>query len=168
MQGVGTMAAQRWAMSPVRRVRLSLSVLCAAALLAACGGSGQAQQAGQPVPMSGGPTVRGFPQDSGPWITNGGEEVDTLEAEKRLNALNAERQKSMVSDTEKLYKLAAELNKQIAQSNSGALTPDQMRMVAEIEKLAHNVRDKMTMSLRGPQFPGMDAPFQPFSQANRH
>ena len=79
------------------------------------------------------------------------------EAEKRLRTINAERQKSMVSDTDKLLKLATELNNEIAQSKPGALTPAQLRKVAEIEKLAHNVRDKMVMSVRGPQFQ-MDAP----------
>ncbi|HZP07356.1 MAG TPA: hypothetical protein VFB43_20820 [Terracidiphilus sp.] len=80
------------------------------------------------------------------------------EVEKRLRMINAERQKAMVSDTDKLVRLATELNEDIAKSNSGQLSPAQLRKVAEIEKLAHSVRDKMLMSVRGPQLNG-----QPFN-----
>ena len=80
------------------------------------------------------------------------------EAEKRLRMINAERQKAMVSDTDKLVKLAKELNEDVAQSNTGQLSAAQLRKVAEIEKLAHSVRDKMLMSVRGPQLNG-----QPFN-----
>lgn len=94
--------------------------------------------------------------------SNGG--LDSTIAERRMKLMNNERRKSLVSDSEKLFKLATELNNEIAHSNSGALTPDQLRKVAEIEKLARNVRDKMTMTLPPPAtsyFP-MNGP--PFSQ----
>ena len=68
--------------------------------------------------------------------------------EKRLQALNAAQHQSMVADTDRLLKLVANLNSQINTSNSSELTPEQLRMVAEIEKLDHNVRDKMRMSVR--------------------
>jgi hypothetical protein len=68
--------------------------------------------------------------------------------EKRLQMLNAAQHQSMVADTERLVKLVADLNAQINSSNASSLTPEQMRMVAEIEKLAHNVRDKMRMTVR--------------------
>lgn len=68
--------------------------------------------------------------------------------EKRLQMLNKAQHQSMVADTDRLLKLVANLNVQISTSNSSALTPEQLRMVAEIEKLAHNVKDKMRMSVR--------------------
>ena len=68
--------------------------------------------------------------------------------EKRLQMLNAAQHQSMVADTDRLLKLVAALNAQVNTSNSSALTPEQLRMVAEIEKLAHNVKDKMRMSVR--------------------
>ena len=71
--------------------------------------------------------------------------------ERRMRMLNNERHKSLVSDSDKLFKLATELNNQIARSNTGSLTPEQLRKVAEIEKLARNVRDKMTQTLSGPR-----------------
>ncbi len=76
---------------------------------------------------------------------------------KRINALNAERQKSLVSDTNKLVKLTSELNAQINGTHPASLTESQLHMVAEIEKLAHNIREKMCTSVRGGQF-GMPAP----------
>ncbi len=68
--------------------------------------------------------------------------------EKRIRMLNAEQHRSMVADTDRLVKLVADLNAQINSSKASTLTPEQLRTVAEIEKLAHNVRDKMRMSVR--------------------
>jgi hypothetical protein len=79
--------------------------------------------------------------------------LDPVMAERRMKMLNNERRKSLLSDTEKLLKLATELNNEIGRSNSGSLSPDQLRKVAEIEKLAHNVRDKMTMTIVPPSAP---------------
>jgi hypothetical protein len=69
--------------------------------------------------------------------------------EKQLRALNAERQKLLVADTNKLLKLAAELDAEVSRDHPGALTVDQLRKLAEIEKLAHSVKDKMSTSVRG-------------------
>jgi hypothetical protein len=82
--------------------------------------------------------------------------------------MNEERQKALTADTTRLLKLAKELNQQIAQSNPGQLTPDQVRMVAEMEKLARSVREKMAMSLRGPGLPGSDTITPVFPPGLRH
>ena len=74
---------------------------------------------------------------------------DSIEDGRRLRALNADRQKSMVADANKLLSLVNELNAEIARSNPDSLDPNQIRKVAEIEKLAHNVKDKMSTSVRG-------------------
>ena len=55
---------------------------------------------------------------------------------------------SYSTNTNKLVKLVAELNEQINSSKAHSLTPKQLQMVAEIEKLAHSVRDKMRMTYR--------------------
>ena len=68
--------------------------------------------------------------------------------ERRIRALNNERQKEMVTDTNKLLKLAQDLNDEIAAKNAGTLTFDQLRKIAEIEKLAHSVKEKMAMRSR--------------------
>jgi hypothetical protein len=67
-------------------------------------------------------------------------------AERRLNALNSDRHKSLVSDTEKLLRLARELDAEIAANAGQGLTPKEMKDVAEIEKLARNVKEKMARS----------------------
>jgi hypothetical protein len=75
--------------------------------------------------------------------------VDPVEEEKRLLALNAQRQKALVSDTNKLVRLANELGTEISRDNPTELTSAQLHKVAEIEKLAHSVKDKMSTSVRG-------------------
>ena len=67
-------------------------------------------------------------------------------AEKRVLMLNAARQKSLVSDTEKLLRLAKELNDEMAGADSATMTDAQLRKVAEIGKLAKSVKEKMSFS----------------------
>jgi hypothetical protein len=57
--------------------------------------------------------------------------------------MNVERQKQMVADTNKLLKLARELKDEVASSRSDSFTPDQLHRIAEIEKLARSVKDRM-------------------------
>jgi len=61
--------------------------------------------------------------------------------------MNADRQKSMVADANRLLKLVQELDAQVTSANPGSLNADQLRRLAEIEKLAHSVKDKMRTSL---------------------
>jgi hypothetical protein len=83
--------------------------------------------------------------------------------EKRLQMLNAAQHQSMVADTDRLLKLVADLNSQINNSKTNELTAEQLKMVAEIEKLAHSVRDKMRMSVRSAVNSDVNAA-APFSQ----
>ncbi|MGA8086017.1 MAG: hypothetical protein WCA10_01845 [Terracidiphilus sp.] len=76
-------------------------------------------------------------------------ETNPIWGEQRLHALNVERHKSMVSDTDKLLKLARQLDAEIASNSTDELTPQELRKVAEIEKLAHNVKVKMAQSFGG-------------------
>ena len=57
----------------------------------------------------------------------------------------------MVADTNKLLKLAKELNDEVAASNPGSLTPEQLHKIAEIEKLARSVKERMTAAVARPQ-----------------
>ncbi len=78
---------------------------------------------------------------------------DPVLAARQMRALNADRQKSLVSDTEKLLKLAKQLNSEIETSNQNELTQVQLREIADIEKLARNVKEKMSTSfVGGPSF----------------
>jgi hypothetical protein len=69
--------------------------------------------------------------------------------ERRLRQLSAAQHKAMVSDTDKLLKLVTELNAEINSKTPNTLTPEQLRKVVEIEKLAHSVRDKMRTTVQG-------------------
>jgi len=69
--------------------------------------------------------------------------ADSPFQQRRLRALNAERQKELVSDANKLLKLTAELNNEVRHNKSDSFTPDQLRQLAKIEKLARSVKDKM-------------------------
>lgn len=68
---------------------------------------------------------------------------------KRLRALNADRHKAMVSDTEKLVKLARQLDAEIASNPTDEWTPEELRKLETIEKLAHTVKTKMAESFGG-------------------
>ncbi len=66
---------------------------------------------------------------------------------RRLRMLNGERQRSLVADTVKLVKLANELNAEMAKEPGTAPTPAELRKVADIEKLAHSVKEKMEITV---------------------
>lgn len=74
---------------------------------------------------------------------------DPVEEEKRLRALNAERQRSLVADANKLLKLAQELDAEVKSTSGDSLNSAELTKVAEIEKLAHKVKEKMSTSVRG-------------------
>ncbi len=74
---------------------------------------------------------------------------DPSMAARQMRALNADRQKSLISDGDKLLKLAKELNTEVENSNPQELTQVELRKVADIERLARNVRQKMSLSFAG-------------------
>lgn len=56
---------------------------------------------------------------------------------------NDERQRRIVSDTQKLLALTSQLKAEVAVSGADAMTPEMLRQMDEIEKLAKSVKDKM-------------------------
>jgi hypothetical protein len=72
---------------------------------------------------------------------------DPVMEAKRIRRYNIDRQKSMVADADKLLKLAKDLNAQIVGPHSGSITAEQFIEASEIEKLARNVKDKMSNSI---------------------
>lgn len=77
------------------------------------------------------------------------DDEDPVAQQKQLRQLIVSLHKSMVSDTDKLQKLVTDLNAELSSTNSDSLTPDQLRKVAAIEKLARNVKDAMKTSVQG-------------------
>lgn len=94
-----------------------------------------------------GQTHSALPQPIGQGVGTGLRDTynDTSASNARLlRALNVDRQKEMVADTDKLVRLVNELNDEIARTNPQELSPSQLHKVAEIEKLAHSVKEKMS------------------------
>lgn len=126
------------------------------------GDCAQAQQMStpmpMPVPMSGAGSLSPGSNISMPGPTG----PDRVFQERRIKALNSQRQKELVSDTNKLLKLTAQLNAQIDRGSKESFTPDQLRMLARIEKLAKSVREKMSnpvqLSTSQDNFPSLIAP----------
>jgi len=67
--------------------------------------------------------------------------------QKRFTELNVLRQKEMTSDTEKLLALANQLKTEMDKIPNNSLSIESVREAEQIEKLAHNVRDKMRASV---------------------
>ena len=86
-----------------------------------------------------------------------GEAGDPVQYERRMRALNAERQKSMIADTNKLLRLTTELNDEVNGAHPKPLDSIQLRKVAQIEKLAHSVREKMSIPV-GSGSPQLSSP----------
>jgi hypothetical protein len=63
--------------------------------------------------------------------------------EEQAKMRNVERQKELVADTQKLLNLANELKTDVDKSTKDTLSLDVIRKADEIEKLAHNVKEKM-------------------------
>jgi hypothetical protein len=104
-----------------------------------------------PVGLSQGPPRdiinRPAPMPTDPDSAN---QIDPTEMERRLNALNTQRYKQMISDTDKLLKLAKELNDAVAVNAYNSLNPDQLRKVAQIERLARSVKEAMSEGVGAP------------------
>jgi hypothetical protein len=65
-----------------------------------------------------------------------------MEAEQ-AKMRNTDRQKQLVDDTQKLLSLANELKAEVDKSTKDTMSLDVIRKADEIEKLAHNVKEKM-------------------------
>lgn len=102
---------------------------------------------------------------SGVWIAPQRNPIDNTSmptaelTAKQLRALNEERQRALVTDTARLLALAKELNGEVGGDPPDSLTAAQLRKVAEIEKLARSVKDKMSYAITGG--PDIQIPFTP-------
>lgn len=74
------------------------------------------------------------------------------EAQMRLRQVYLAQEVQMVKDSHKLVDLAAKLNAEVASQHGGALTPAELRELAQIEKLARSVRTKMEAPVPGNLF----------------
>jgi hypothetical protein len=70
--------------------------------------------------------------------------------EEQAKMRNSERQKQLIEDTQKLLSLANELKADVDKSTKDTLSLDVVKKADEIEKLAHNVKEKMKCSACSP------------------
>ena len=77
---------------------------------------------------------------------------DETQEIRRMRLLNAARQRSMVSDAEKLLALARELDAGTGAGGNALSAGQKMKMAADIEKLARNVKEKMSFVVGAPPF----------------
>jgi hypothetical protein len=64
-------------------------------------------------------------------------------------AANAERKKQISSDSAQLLKLATELKNEVDKTTKDTLSLNVIRKADEIERLAHNVKEKMKLTAGG-------------------
>ncbi len=73
-----------------------------------------------------------------------GEDADVAAMQQRqVHARNDERQKRLVADTDKLLALATQLHDDVGKTDKNILSLDVVKRAEEIEKLAHNVKERM-------------------------
>ena len=71
-------------------------------------------------------------------------EAAVSEIQRRQEKLRQdERQKRLVSDSDKLLALATQLHEEVAKTDKNILSVDVIRRADEIERLAHNVKERM-------------------------
>jgi hypothetical protein len=63
--------------------------------------------------------------------------------EQRAQLANDERQKRLQADSDRLVMLAAELKEEVNKSSRNELSVKALKKATEIEKLAHDVRDRL-------------------------
>lgn len=66
-----------------------------------------------------------------------------ISAHKQAVMRNTERQKKLVSDTERLLALAAQLHDDLGKTDQQNSPADEVKRAEEIEKLARSVKDRM-------------------------
>lgn len=86
-----------------------------------------------------------LPAPSLPWSNQmpGMSQPDSMRRAEQRRMLMSERQKRLVSDTEKLVALTTALKEQVDESNKDVLSLDMIKKAEEIEKLAHSVKERI-------------------------
>lgn len=110
------------------------------AVIALSGTVARTQRNGPPQLPNSTQTVDPFGQD------NAKSKLDAIggpTAEKVSNMRNVERQKRLVSDTQRLLDLATQLHQDVGKTDQHILSLDVVKRADEIEKLAHSVKERM-------------------------
>ena len=130
-----------WSTNRFTTTRTVCIFLCSTFLMTVSGNAWQARSSNPTVliPQTGS-TTRGLPD-----LTKG-EENDSTRIRMEENAAkarNTDRFKRLQSDTDKLLKLSTELKEDVDKSTKNELSLDVIRKAAEVEKLAHDIKERM-------------------------
>lgn len=68
---------------------------------------------------------------------------------KNVDAANMERKRQITDDSARLLKLASDLKAEVDKTSKDTLSLGVIRKAEEIEKLAHNVKEKMKLTMAG-------------------
>jgi hypothetical protein len=80
--------------------------------------------------------------------SNQANDINSQQARKKsLDGANAARKKQINDDTAKLLKLATDLKAEVDKTNQDTLSVGVIRRADEIEKLAHNIKEKMKLTV---------------------
>ena len=125
--------------------------MAAGALMLLLGGAARGQASG----TSSGLGLPGAPQGSGRGSTQTSSPTSPIDSdtsispqaeEQQAKMRNADSQKQLVADAQRLLSLANELKADVDKTTKDTLSLDVIRKADEIEKLAHNVKEKMKCS----------------------
>jgi hypothetical protein len=115
------------------------------------------------APISG----RGLMQNTYPHIppelnripdNNQANDINAPQTEKRsFEAANAERKKQIAADSAKLLKLTTALKAEMDKATTDTPSLNLIRKLDEIEKLAHDVKEKMKLTVGSSQIRGSEA-----------
>jgi len=118
------------------RVLVAILAGLSAVILAPMEGRGLFRNASQ-APPSGSATA------AAPVASAPAETAAAQKDERIVGTVNADRKKQLTDDSERLLKLATDLKAEVDKTSKDTLSLAVIRKANEIEKLAHNVRDKL-------------------------
>ena len=79
---------------------------------------------------------------------NQADDINAQQSQKQsFEAANAARKKQIAADSASLLKLATDLKVEVDKTNKDTLSLNVIRKADEIEKLAHNIKEKMKLSM---------------------
>jgi cytochrome c-type biogenesis protein CcmH/NrfG len=80
--------------------------------------------------------------------SNQANDINSQQTQKKdFEAANTERKKQIADDSEKLLKLATDLKTEVDKTSKDTLSLNVIRKADAIEKLAHDVKEKMKLSV---------------------
>jgi hypothetical protein len=123
----------------------TLACCCAIAVLAVSAGPGQQQPPGTtPNPDK---SIHDPVLTAAPDANTQMEMRDQQTKSQNFEAANVERRKQIADDSARLLKLATDLKSEVDKTTKDTLSLNVIRKADEIEKLAHNVKEKMKLTV---------------------